>query len=164
MFTILRNNFSWRVHDLIGFCYLFLLKQTKQPVWFIPYPALRHACFLSTRKIFHQVGYLWGTTLKSWSSTILEKIVAHPMQIITTIPPVYHRNRKWELFCSVKNRGSCFYHNPNLPPSISVRRSDKTSNNMLQINIALGEGVTFSPKIRQCVNIFFHDCNSIHIS
>ena len=64
------------------------------------------------------------------------------------------KNGTWHY--STESRGSCFYHNPSLPPSISVGGSGKASDIMTQINIALGERGYFSPKSdKVCQSFFF---------
>ena len=45
--------------------------------------------------------------------------------------------------CSIKGRGSCFYHNPSPPHQSILGDLAKASDYITQINIALGVGVTF---------------------
>ena len=52
----------------------------------------------------------------------------------------------WALHCSIKDRGSGFYHNPSPPPSINVGGSGKASDdNMTWINIVLQGADHFFP-------------------
>ena len=66
------------------------------------------------------------------------------MQFITTIPMLTTEIENWARHCSIESRGSWF--------QINVGGSGKDYNNMTRINIALGKGISFSPKSDKSVS------------